>query len=249
MKLSESTKMNQQSYDAHAEEWHAAKDINYGHRFLEKPAMYSQLPHSLEGKEVLCIGVGSGEELEELVKLTPKKIVAIDISANLLKLAKKEFPHVEFHQMNMMKLAFADNSFDMVYSSLAFHYTNDWDKLLKEMYRVLRMRGILLFSTHNPEYWKNKPATGQKHVNARGVETLEHTASLGKIEIVYYNLPNLQAIDEAVTHAGFVIKNAFTPSVVNDGVYSLNKSELEVLETLKTKNNATPLFYVVNAEK
>ncbi len=249
MKISEAIKKNQESYDNYAKEWQASKDINYGHRFLEKPAMYGELPGSLVGKDILCVGVGSGEELEELLNRNPKKVVAIDISQKLLKLAEKDFPSVDFYQMDMMKLDFPSNSFDMVYSSLAFHYANDWDILLGQMYRVLRKGGCLLFSTHNPDYWKDKPQTGHKHVNSRGIKTLEHTALLGKIEIIYYNLPSLKAIDEAITHAGFVIKNGFTPTVVSEGTEKLNESEQQALDVLKVKNQTTPLFYIINAEK
>lgn len=53
----------------------------------------------------------------------------------------------------MNNLTFDSESFDFVYSSLALHYSDDWDNLLIGINRVLKPRGTLLFSTHNPEYW------------------------------------------------------------------------------------------------
>src|SRR5438045_4136911 len=100
------TKRNEQAYDAHAKDWHAAMSSNFGHKYLEKPAMVSQLPNSLKGKTILCIGVGSGEELEDILNRRPMKVVAIDISANLLKIAEENFPQVEFHKMDMEHLGF-----------------------------------------------------------------------------------------------------------------------------------------------
>src|SRR3989338_7530293 len=61
---------------------------------------------------------------QELPKdLTGKAVLCID---------------VEFYKMEMTDLSFPDNSFDLIYSSLTFHYAKDWDILLSEIRRVLK---------------------------------------------------------------------------------------------------------------
>jgi hypothetical protein len=63
---------NAKAFDAHAQSWQSAMNTNVGHKYLEKPAMERELPDTLSGKRVLCIGVGSGEELKEILKLNPE---------------------------------------------------------------------------------------------------------------------------------------------------------------------------------
>jgi len=248
--MDEITKKNKKAYDAHAKDWQAAMDTNFGHKYLEKPAIVQQMPDTLVGKSVLCIGVGSGGELEEIQKKKPSKIVGIDISTGLLNIVKSKFPEVEFLQMDMVQMTFPDRVFDFVYSSLTFHYTKDWDTLLSEVNRVLKNGGELLFSTHHPVYWGKKTPTGNSYTNRRGITLTEHIAILpGNVEITYYNHSNENAIREAVEHAGFRVDFAFTPFVVETPREGFNAADLEAYQKLKLKNASAPLFFIVRAMK
>ncbi len=51
-------------------------------------------------------------------------------------------------------LALQDDSVDLVFSSLAFQWSNDPDRLFQECYRVLRPGGLLIFSTLGPDTLK-----------------------------------------------------------------------------------------------
>ena len=244
------TQKNEEAYDARAKEWQAAMHTNWGHRYLEKPALVGLLPETLVSKDVLCIGVGSGDELEEILRRNPNKVVGIDISTKLLELAKSRFPQVEFLQMDMTQMIFGDNSFDFVYSSLTFHYAKDWDVLLAEVGRVLKKNRQLLFSTHHPIYWAGKTPTGNSYTNFRGITVTEHTAVLpGEVEITYYNHANESSIVEALEHAGFRVKTAFAPSVVDASLEGFGANGVAAYENLKAKNEKTPLFFVVRAAK
>jgi len=244
------TELNEKSYDEHSKDWHHAMQNNIGHIFLEKPAIYSLLPKSLEGKSVLCIGVGSGEELNELLDRNPNKIVAIDISQNLLDITSKNYPSVVTIKMDMNNLNFKDGEFDFVYSSLALHYTNDWDKLLSGINKVLKENGQLLFSTHNPLYWKNKPITGITHTNKRGVKLIEHQDILpGNVEIIFNNHKSKDNIDEALNYAGFKIQASIFPKMQKAKTHILKKGDKDNYQKLKLRNEEQPLFYVVKAIK
>ena len=239
---------NEKSYDLHAEEWEATIPINLGHKYLEKPAMAELLPSSLEGRSVLCIGVGSGEELDLLLNRGAKVITAIDISNVLLKRAAVKFPTVKFMKMDMMDMSFTDSLFDLVYSSLAFHYSNDWDKLLNGVHRVMKKGGMLIFSTHRPEFWARKKKTGIDSINKRGVALIGHTDRLpGNVEILFFNHADTNAILESVTHAGFSIRNIVSPSMItpNPG----ESYDQEHYKALNQKNNDSPIFIVILATK
>ena len=246
------TARNARAYDERAHEWAAAIDDDAGHRYLEKPAMEAELASDLSGASVLCIGVGSGHELPDLLRREPARIVAIDVSSGLLRIAASRYPAVRFLQMDMSALAFADRSFDLVYSSLAFHYANDWDRLLADVHRVLRPAGTLLFSTHHPGYWARKPRTGNVHTNSRGVVLREHVATLpaANVEIVYYNHPDERSIAHSLRHAGFDVQACLAPGVVDLSAAeyaALDPSARDRYDGIKRKNQPLPLFLVVRA--
>lgn len=121
------------------------------HSLYEKPAMYALLP-DLEGKSAISIGCGSGEDAHYLAGQGADRIVGVDISDGLIRVAKDSYPECQFQVMDMEKLAFADNSFDFAYSSLALHYLEDWTVALSETYRVLRPGSNYLFSCGHPLY-------------------------------------------------------------------------------------------------
>jgi ubiquinone/menaquinone biosynthesis C-methylase UbiE len=246
--MSNHTNLNEASYDTYAEEWEQAMTTNLAHKYLEKPAISKLLLSNLEGKSVLCIGVGSGEELELLTKREAKDITAIDISGELLKHARSKFPSVEFYKMNMMDLSFPDSSFDVVYSSLAFHYTDDWDKLLSQVYRVLKKDGILLFSTARPEHQNAKNKTDITSINERGILLSQYKDILpGNIEILYYNHSDTNALLESVTHAGFTIREVVTPMMTTPDNTEI--FDQQNYKRLNKKNTENPFFLVVLAVK
>lgn len=127
------------------------KDSSPYHSLYEKPAMYSLLPE-LEGKKVLSLGCGSGEDCNYLRQQGAGEVIGVDLSAKLIELAKKAYSKCEFKMMDMENLDFPDNSFDFAYSSLAIHYIEDWHKVLGEAYRVLKPGSFFLFSCNHPVY-------------------------------------------------------------------------------------------------
>ncbi len=141
-------------YNNHAEEY--AKHVrdpadSIFHSLYEKPAMYKLLP-CLEAKSIISLGCGSGEDCNYLKQQGAKHVYGIDTSDKLIEIAQKSYLECDFQVMDMENLDFADNSFDFAYSSLAIHYIEDWHKVLKEVYRVLKPQSYFLFSCNHPVY-------------------------------------------------------------------------------------------------
>lgn len=141
-------------YNQHAQDYtnhvRDPKDSVY-HSLYEKPAMYAQLP-DLQGKSALSLGSGSGEDCHYLSQQGATQITGIDISEELVKIAKDSYPECKFQVMDMEHLGFDDASFDFVYSSLAIHYIEDWSQVFREVYRVLKPKSYFLFSCGHPVY-------------------------------------------------------------------------------------------------
>ena len=87
------------------------------------------------------IGCGTGEFAKRIAQ-TGADITAVDISPDLLEVARRDITHinVRFHIQNVGKLDFEDGSFDVVIGSSILHHLN-LNPAIKEVYRVLKRGG------------------------------------------------------------------------------------------------------------
>ena len=141
------------------------QDIRTGkkrsHVCVEKPMMDSMMP-TLAGN-VLMVGCGTGEESELLLAHGARTLTGIDSSPESIRIAQEAHPDIDFSVRDMHSLNFPEGEFDFVYSSLTVHYSPEPVKVLKEMSRVLKPGGKLLFSVGHPLRW------GSEEVSLDGV--------------------------------------------------------------------------------
>ena len=111
---------------------------------------------------ILDLGAGTGYCSRGLATKFPKaQIVAVDISSSMLCYAKKSLPLLrkfkrrdQFVVADANRLAFADNSMDVIFSNLTLQWCPQLDKVFKELKRVLKPGGMLLFATFGPDTLK-----------------------------------------------------------------------------------------------
>ena len=216
-------KDNAVKYTAHVRD---PKDSVY-HSYYEKPAMYSLLPN-IEDKSVISIGCGSGEDSLYLKNQGAEKSVGVDLIEELITIAKESYPECEFDVMDMQKLDFPNESFDFAFSSLAIHYIEDWNKVFKEVYRILKPGSNFLFSCCHPvrfsmdrvpeedgysikklEVKKNKD-TGELLITGDYLVKRKVTDALGKDTANIWTMP-MGDIATAATDAGFLIQQIVEP--------------------------------------
>ena len=118
---------------------------------LEQPAMAEMLP-DLTGKTVLDLGCGYGQNCLDFAHRGACKVVGLDISERMLEVAQNEAAHenIEYIRMNMTEIGKLDMKFDLVYSSLALHYIEDFGALMRDICNLLNVGGTLLFSQEHP---------------------------------------------------------------------------------------------------
>ena len=77
------------------------------------------------------------------------KLIASDISEDMLAEAKKKLNHLDIDWQNIdaQQLPFRDNSIDLVICCFGYMFVPDRPKAFAEAYRVLRPGGVLLFTT------------------------------------------------------------------------------------------------------
>ncbi len=96
-----------------------------------------------KGNSLLDIGTGTGEVAKKAISMGYTKVVGIDISFDMLKVAKSKCAKCHFIVADAEYLPFKDNSFDIITLSLVYRHLLDKEKFLKEALRVLKGKGSL----------------------------------------------------------------------------------------------------------
>lgn len=84
------------------------------------------------------------------------KVIGLDFSKNMLKVAEEKreqtnLEQLEFIHGNAMSLPFSDNSFDYVTIGFGLRNVPDYEKVLQEMYRVVKPGGkVVCLETSQP---------------------------------------------------------------------------------------------------
>jgi ubiquinone/menaquinone biosynthesis C-methylase UbiE len=112
------------------------------------------------GESVLEIGCGYGRALEPIVG-PAYRVFGVDTTVGSLVMAAETIggdPHCDFVAMDAGRLAFADNSFDIVFciqNGIAV-FGVDRQTVVDEAIRVTRPGGRVLFSSYSMDFWDDR---------------------------------------------------------------------------------------------
>jgi 2-polyprenyl-3-methyl-5-hydroxy-6-metoxy-1,4-benzoquinol methylase len=143
------------AWDKLADQW-ADRYTDYGdmnRRYIIDPALF-RIMGSVKGLSVLDAGCGNGYLCRLLAK-KDAKVVGVDISKRFIAIAKqkeKEAPlGIAYHTASLCDLAlFEKEEFDLIVSNLALMDVHDLEKAVKELARILKKDGKLIFSIMHP---------------------------------------------------------------------------------------------------
>lgn len=119
----------------------------------EWPALEKLLP-DFAGKRVLDLGCGYGWHCMYAVRHGASRVLGIDLSEKMLETARRKNSdsRIEYRRAAMEDLDFPAGSFDIVFSSLAFHYVKDFCGLLENIGHFLTPGGDFVFSVEHPVF-------------------------------------------------------------------------------------------------
>ena len=126
---------------------------------IEWPCIKELLP-ALAGKKILDLGCGTGRFTFWLESEKPAKILGVDLSDNMLQLARKKAAtgnsSAKFIKADASS-AFTDDRFDFIFSSTLTHYLPDLNAFFLNVSRMLLPQGQCIFSVMNPVYTAQYP--------------------------------------------------------------------------------------------
>jgi SAM-dependent methyltransferase len=119
----------------------------------EWPALRALLP-DLHGKRVLDIGCGYGWFCRWAHDSGAAQVLGIDVSEKMLARARQmtHGPAITYARADGEQLTLDPAAYDLVYSSLTFHYIADFSRLASEIARCLVPGGYLVCSVEHPIY-------------------------------------------------------------------------------------------------
>jgi SAM-dependent methyltransferase len=126
--------------------------------FVEQPAIKNLLPE-LKNLNILDLGCGFGELAKYCIDQGAQFVQGVDISEQMLSIAEKH-PRITYHCCAMEEIRFDNNLFDVVISSLAFHYIDNYRELIKNVSHWIKPNGYLIFSIEHPVILSSKEQSG-----------------------------------------------------------------------------------------
>jgi 2-polyprenyl-3-methyl-5-hydroxy-6-metoxy-1,4-benzoquinol methylase len=103
---------------------------------------------------VLDLGCGAGQLSLHLAQADAEEVIGLDASARMLEVARgqRAHPRITYVQQSIEAADFPPNRFDLVVSSLALHYVEDYAGVVRRIGAWLASGGILAFSTEHPVF-------------------------------------------------------------------------------------------------
>lgn len=139
----------------------------------------------VSGKDVMEIGSGSGLNLRLLDERRPRSITAVDVSENMLSLAKERMrtavSPTRFLHIDGRSIPLKDSSIDVIFTVTVLQHNSDLpalQSLMGEMARLARQRICLFEDTSplergTPEYMMRPPSFYREFFESRGFHLVE----------------------------------------------------------------------------
>jgi SAM-dependent methyltransferase len=231
-------------------------------------SLYEQMPRSVNGlegagewhqlktllpdlldKKVLDLGCGFGWHCRYAREKGANRVVGVDLSERMLARAR-EMTHdsqIIYLRQSIEDIEFADSEFDVVFSSLAFHYIESFELICKKVYDLLAPDGSFIFSVEHPVFtcrqeqdWCYDADGNRSHwpVDHYQSEGLRRSAFLTGDVIKYHRTIS--------TYFNNLIEAGFRIQAVNEPVppEEMLKSIPEMKDELRR-----PIFLMISAKK
>jgi SAM-dependent methyltransferase len=117
------------------------------------------------GLRILDLGCGFGWFARWARQQGAVSVLGLDVSQNMLDRAKELTTNdaIEYRRADLDNAEFPEDSFDLVFSALAFHYIRDLPRIFAAVNRALSSDGWFVFSIEHPIYTASRNAQWLPH--------------------------------------------------------------------------------------
>ena len=128
-----------------------SKEVPNANDLIEIPQLFD-LIGDVKDKKILDLGCGAGGHDRKLIELGAKSVLGIDISTKMIEEARNSnnSDKIRYKILSMNNIEEINEKFDMVVSSLAIHYIEDYDSLCRKVFNLLNDGGEFVFSHGHP---------------------------------------------------------------------------------------------------
>lgn len=227
-----------------------AQQIN-ANNVLENPIMKEMLPNVFD-KTILDLGCGDGNMDKYFISKGAKKVVAVDLSKKMIAEAKRinKSSNIEYLNLDMEDLSSVNETFDIVYSSLAFHYVENFDKLIKQIYNLLKPNGVLIFSQENPLktalVYSGKEQKNKVEINGKRYQLLSDYLNEGERNKIWNKTEVTKFHRSFATIISTLINNNFNLLEIKDSIPT--SEALAISDKYKSEFDC-PNFLFIKAKK
>ena len=200
-------------------------------------------------KRVLDLGCGFGWHCKYAIENGAKSAIGIDLSENMLKEAKRinHSEAIEYIKMAIENIDYPKDSFDVVVSSLAFHYIKSFEDICNRVSNCIVSGGSFVFSVEHPIFtaqgtqdWYYDDDGNRMHwpVDRYFTEDIRKSVFLGE-EVMKYHKTMTTYLNTLIK-TGFEITSIVEPMPQE----SMLKESLEMQDELRR-----PMMLLISARK
>lgn len=198
-------------------------------------------------KSVLDLGCGFGWHCRYAIENGALSVTGIDISEKMLDKAKEinNLPGIEYIRMPVEDIDFPEENFDIVLSSLTFHYIQSFDQICKKTSHCLKPGGSFVFSVEHPVFTAYGSQDWYYDVDGKPLHwPVDRYFTEGKRESSFLGEKVVKYHKTLTTYLNDLLKNGFEIKEIREPEPS--KESMEQLPAMKDELRR-PMMLLVSA--
>lgn len=208
----------------------------------------NMLPDFID-KDVLDLGCGFGLHCRYAIENEAKSVIGIDLSEKMLEKAREinNMEGIEYVRKALEDVEYPAEKFEVILSSLTFHYIESFDLITEKIYKWLKPKGHFVFSVEHPVFtaegtqdWAYGTDGEKLHwpVDRYFIEGKRNTTFLGENVVKYHR--TLTSYLNTLLKQGFKIKEVIEAEPSEE----MLKEFSEMKEELRR-----PMMLLISVEK
>ncbi|CAD2071799.1 class I SAM-dependent methyltransferase [Jeotgalicoccus meleagridis] len=211
--------------------------------------MFKALLPDLNDKNILDVGCGFGWHCRYARAQGASSVIGVDLSEKMIEKAKSmtDDSKITYLQLAVEDIDFIEQQFDVVISSLTFHYIESFDRLCQKIYAYLNFGGSFVFSVEHPIFtsrpeqdwiYDNKGEPLYWPVDDYNIESVREAQFLGHKVTKYHR--TLSTYINCLIQAGFTVNSVKETLPPN----ALTKDKIEMKDEVRR-----PMFLMISVTK